>query len=274
MSQPILQLESVTVETTGDSRAPLLEDVSLELGVGDVIGVVGEAGAGKTVLVRTVLRLLPENLRLARGRVRLKGTDLNTLGEAELRRLRGTELAPILPDAKSQLNPLLRVGDMMTAVLRTREKVGGKEARERAAALLQTVGITDPARRLEAYPHELSGGMAQRVCIALALMHSPSVIIADEPTAGLDVTVQRQVLDLMAGLVRARDAAQLIVTRDLGIVAHYCGRVAVMQGGRIVEMAPTIQLFDSPQHPHTRELLKAVRRKGVVHRSQPVAERA
>ncbi len=148
MSQPILQLESVTVETTGDSRAPLLEDVSLELGVGDVIGVVGEAGAGKTVLVRTVLRLLPENLRLARGRVRLKGTDLNTLGEAELRRLRGTELAPILPDAKSQLNPLLRVGDMMTAVLRTREKVGGKEARERAAALLQTVGITDPARRL------------------------------------------------------------------------------------------------------------------------------
>ncbi|HZU18785.1 MAG TPA: ABC transporter ATP-binding protein [Candidatus Dormibacteraeota bacterium] len=274
MSQPILQLEGVTVETTDGGPAPLLEDISLELEVGDVIGVVGEAGAGKTLLVRTVLQLLPENLRLTRGRVRLKGTDLGTLSEAELRRLRGTELAPILPDAKSQLNPLLRVGDMMTAVLRTREKVSRKEARERAAVLLQTVGITDPTRRLEAYPHELSGGMAQRVCIALALMHSPSVIIADEPTAGLDVTVQRQVMDLMAGLVRARDAAQLIVTRDLGIVAHYCGRVAVMRGGRIVEMAPTIELFDSPRHPHTRELLKAARREGVVRRSQTVAERA
>lgn len=274
MSQPILQLEGVTVETAGKHAVPLIQDVSLELGVGDVIGVVGEAGAGKTVLVRTVLRLLPENVRLARGAVRFKGTDLGRLGEAELRRLRGAELAPILPDAKSQLNPLLRVGDMMIAVLRTREKVSAADARARAASLLQTVGITDPARRLQAYPHELSGGMAQRVCIALALMHSPSVIVADEPTAGLDVTVQRQVLDLMIGLVRARDAAQLIVTRDLGIVAHYCGRVAVMQGGRIVEMAPTLQLFDSPAHPHTRELLRAVRREGITRRSPRLAEKA
>lgn len=273
MSQAILQLEGLTVETAVRRPVALIEDVSLELGVGDVIGVVGEAGAGKTMLVRTVLQLLPENVRLVRGTVRLKGEDLGALSETELRRLRGAELAPILPDAKSQLNPLLRVGDMMMAVLRTREKVTGAEARERAAALLQTVGIADPARRLEAYPHELSGGMAQRVCIALALMHSPSVIIADEPTAGLDVTVQRQVLDLMAELVRAREAAQLIVTRDLGIVAHYCRYVAVMQGGRIVEMAPTQQLFDSPRHEHTRALLRAVRREAVAHRSPSFAER-
>lgn len=254
----LLEISGLAVEF--DSRkgpVRILDDINLSIASGEVLGVVGQAGAGKTVLVRSLLRLLPENGRAVEGSIRFRGQDLLTMEVAELRRMRGTGIAHILPDAKSQLNPLVRVGDMMVAVLRTHEKATRDEAKARAAALLASVGIADPERRLSAYPHELSGGMAQRICIALALMHSPSLIVADEPTAGLDVTVQRQVLDLMATLVRDREAAQLIVTRDLGIVAHYCQQVAVIHDGRIVEVAPTVQLFDSPEHPYTKELLIA-----------------
>ena len=256
--ESLLAISGLAVEFDG-RRGPvrILDDINLSVAAGEVLGVVGQAGAGKTVLVRSLLRLLPENGRVVAGSIRFRGEDLLTMEPAELRRMRGTGIAHILPDAKSQLNPLVRVGDMMVAVLRTHEQATRSEARARAASLLDSVGISDPERRLGAYPHELSGGMAQRICIALALMHSPSLIVADEPTAGLDVTVQRQVLDLMAALVRDREAAQLIVTRDLGIVAHYCQQVAVIHEGRIVEVAPTAELFDSPQHPYTRELLIA-----------------
>jgi ABC-type dipeptide/oligopeptide/nickel transport system ATPase component len=174
-----------------------------------------------------------------------------------LGRLRATEISQVLPDAKTQLNPLVKVGDFMAAVLRAHRDIGRDEGDEVVAASLRSVGILDPERRLRAYPHELSGGMAQRICIALALMHSPPVIIADEPTQGLDVTVQRQVLDMMATLVAERQATQLIVTRDLGIVAQYCQRVAVMHRGRIVETAPTVQLFDDPQHEYTKRFLRS-----------------
>jgi ABC-type dipeptide/oligopeptide/nickel transport system ATPase component len=256
----IVEVADLSVEFA-TARGPVrpVDGVSLSIAKGQVLGVVGEAGAGKTVLVRSLLRLLPEGGRVVSGSIRFNGRDILDLSDAELKSLRGTGIAHILPDAKSQLNPLLKIGDFMVAVVRTHAKSAKDQARERAIDLLRTVGITDPGRCLDAYPHELSGGMAQRVCIALALMHSPRVIIADEPTAGLDVTVQRQVLDLMAALVQERDAAQLIVTRDLGIVAHYCQWVAVMQKGRIVESASTLELFDSPQHPYTRELLSASR---------------
>ena len=272
-SESLLEISGLAVEFAGrHGPVRILDDINLSVAAGEVLGVVGQAGAGKTVLVRSLLRLLPENGRPVAGSIRFRGQDLLTMAAAELRRMRGTGIAHILPDAKSQLNPLVRVGDMMVAVLRTHERATRDEARARATALLASVGITDPERRLGAYPHELSGGMAQRICIALALMHSPSLIVADEPTAGLDVTVQRQVLDLMAALVRDREAAQLIVTRDLGIVAHYCQRVAVIHEGRIVEVAPTVQLFDSPQHPYTKALLVA---SGALrtHRAvrQPVA---
>jgi len=256
--ESLLEISGLAVEFDGrHGPVRILDDIDLSVAAGEVLGVVGQAGAGKTVLVRSLLHLLPENGRAVAGSIRFRGQDLLTMGAAELRRLRGTGIAHILPDAKSQLNPLVRVGDMMVAVLRTHEQATRDEARARATALLDSVGIADPERRLGAYPHELSGGMAQRICIALALMHSPSLIVADEPTAGLDVTVQRQVLDLMAALVRDREAAQLIVTRDLGIVAHYCQQVAVIHEGRIVEVAPTVQLFDSPQHPYTKALLIA-----------------
>lgn len=259
MAEPILEIEGLATEfDTPRGAVRVLEGVTLSLAAGDVVGVVGEAGAGKSVLVRSVLRLLPETGRVAAGSVRFKGRDLRGLGDGDLKALRATEIAHILPDAKAQLNPLVRVGEMMVAVMRAHAEVGKAEARERAVALLTTVGIVDPARRLDAYPHELSGGMAQRICIALALMHTPSLIVADEPTHGLDVTVQRQVLDLMAGLVREREAAQLVVTRDLGIVAQYCQAVAVMHGGRIVEAGSTLELFEAPRNPYTRQLLASV----------------
>jgi peptide/nickel transport system permease protein len=271
MAENVLEVAGLTVEFT-TPRQPLrvLTDVSFSLGPGVVLGVVGEAGAGKSVLVRSLLQLLPENGRIITGSVRFKDVDLTRLDRAKLKRLRATGIAHILPDAKSQLNPLVRVGEMMVTVMRAHSQITRAEACERAASLLARVGVADPRRRLEAYPHELSGGMAQRVCIALALMHNPSLIIADEPTAGLDVTVQRQVLDLMAGLVREREAAQLIVTRDLGIVAHYCQWAGVMRGGRIVELATTQELFDAPQHPYTRAILGAVasrRRAPAYHRT-------
>jgi ABC-type dipeptide/oligopeptide/nickel transport system ATPase component len=253
-----LRVSDLTTEFAAHrGSVTVLHDIALAVAPGEVLGIVGEAGAGKTVLVRSLLQLLPENGRIARGQVLLKGRELLRISPAELRQLRGKEIAHILPNAKVQLNPLVRIGDMMSAVVRAHQKVSQSEARQQAVALLNRVGIPDPERRLSAFPHELSGGMAQRVCIALALIHNPGLIIADEPTAGLDVTVQRQVLDIMADLVHQRQAAQLIVTRDLGIVAHYCQRVAVMRAGYIVEEAPVMELFDHPQHPYTQQILRA-----------------
>ncbi|GAB6986203.1 hypothetical protein JCM10369A_27270 [Nocardioides pyridinolyticus] len=235
----------------------VLHDVSFALEPGEVLGVVGTAGAGKSVLVRAILRLLPENGVVHGGTVTFRGRDLLAMSEKELGELRGAQISQVLPDAKLRLNPLVRVGDFMAAVLNARQRLGKEETRQAVVDALTSVGIPDPQRRLRAYPHELSGGMAQRICIALALMHRPPVIIADEPTQGLDVTVQRQVLDLMAELVEGTASTQLIVTRDLGIVAQYCQRVAVMERGRIVEIAPTRQLFDDPQHEYTRRFLRS-----------------
>jgi peptide/nickel transport system permease protein len=257
-AEPVLRVSDLTTEFAARrGSVTVLHDLALAVAPGEVLGIVGEAGAGKTVLVRSLLQLLPENGRITRGQVLLKGRDLLRISPAELRQLRGKEIAHILPNAKVQLNPLVRIGDMMSAVVRAHHKVSQSEARQQAVTLLNRVGIPDPERRLSAFPHELSGGMAQRVCIALALIHNPGLIIADEPTAGLDVTVQRQVLDIMAHLVHQRRAAQLIVTRDLGIVAHYCQRVAVMRAGHIVEEAPVMELFDYPQHPYTQKILQA-----------------
>jgi len=254
----ILAVEGLTVEfpQAGDA-APVrvLDDVSLSITRGEVVGVMGGPGAGKSVLVRSLL-VLPPTGAVVRGEIRFRGRDLLTMPPDELRRLRGTGIAHILPGAKTQLNPVLRIGEMMTAVIRTHMEVSRKEARERAAVALQAVGIMDPEKRLAAYPHELSGGMAQRVCIALALIHHPILIVADEPTFGLDVTVQRQVLDLMADLASRRGFAQILVTRDLGIVAQYCQRVFVMQAGRIIESGLTTDIFLEPKQQYTQELIQ------------------
>lgn len=255
---PVLHVEGVSVGAQERGGIKLLRDVSFSLGPGERMAIVGESGSGKTVLVKSVLQLLPFPLVVTDGAIRYGDVDLLTIGKRNIRALRSKEIAAILPNAKSQLNPLTTVGAMLMSALQAHERISAKDARARSIELLTMVGITDPEQRLTAFPHELSGGMAQRICLALALMYQPKLLVADEPTAGLDVTIQRQVLDLTRTLTRDTGTAQLVITGDLGIAAHYCDKVAVMQAGRIVEANETAKLFDAPQHPYTRHLLASV----------------
>ncbi len=256
--EPVLRVDDMRVAAPMTGQT-LLSDIRIGLGAGESVGIVGESGAGKSVLVKSVLRLLPPALAVTAGSIRYRETDLLAIDKRAMRALRTTQIAAILPNAKSQLNPLTTVGAMLRSALQAHEKIGAKAADARAVELLEMVGIADPAQRLAAFPHELSGGMAQRVCLAMALMYRPKLLIADEPTAGLDVTIQRQVLDLTRALAEEAGTARLIITGDLGIAAHYCDKVAVMQAGRIVEAAETHRLFDDPRHPYTRHLLDCVR---------------
>ena len=255
---PVLAVSDLRV-TVGDAGGQvLISDVSFSLAPGESLAIVGESGSGKSVLVRSILQLLPFPLEVTSGEVRYGEMNLVGMEKRALRKLRSREIAAILPNAKSQLNPLTTVGAMLTSALKAHEKIANKAALARAIELLEMVGISDPELRLGAYPHELSGGMAQRVCLALALMYRPRLLIADEPTAGLDVTIQRQVLDLTRNLARESGTARLVITGDFGIAAHYCDRVAVMQAGRIVEANQTEALFAEPRHPYTRHLLSCV----------------
>ena len=258
MSEPVLAVEHLGVEAV-DSRQTLLSEIHLALEAGHSMGIVGESGSGKSVLVKALLQLLPPELAVTSGSVRYLDHDLLTMNKGAMRAMRTTQIAAILPNAKSQLNPLTSVGDMLRSALQAHEKIGAKQAEVRSIQLLEMVGIVDPAQRLSAFPHELSGGMAQRVCLAMALMYHPKLLIADEPTAGLDVTIQRQVLDLTRTLAEDAGTARLLITGDLGIAAHYCDTVAVMQAGRIVEIDETERLFDAPRHPYTQHLLDCVR---------------
>jgi ABC-type dipeptide/oligopeptide/nickel transport system ATPase component/ABC-type dipeptide/oligopeptide/nickel transport system permease subunit len=255
----ILTVRDLDVTPLRRGAPPLLSGVSFSLGAGERMAIVGESGAGKSILVKAVLGLLPAQLQITSGQVRYGEVDLLTLDKSTLRSLRCKHIAATLANAKSQLHPLMTVGRTFASALAAHQKVTASEARRRSIELLRMVGMNDPERRLEAYPHELSGGMAQRVCLALALMYRPRLLIADEPTAGLDVTVQRQVLDLMEKLASETGTAQLIVTADLGIAAQYCDKVAVMQAGRVVEINDTRAFFDAPAHPYSKHLLDSVR---------------
>ena len=255
----ILTVRDLDVTPLRSGAPPVLSGVSFSLGAGERLAIVGESGAGKSVLVKAVLGLLPAQLQVTSGQVRYGEIDLLTLDKSTLRSLRCKHIAATLANAKSQLHPLTTVGRTFASALAAHQKVTAREARRRSIELLRMVGMNDPERRLETYPHELSGGMAQRVCLALALMYRPRLLIADEPTAGLDVTVQRQVLDLMAKLGRETGTAQLIVTADLGIAAQYCDKIAVMQAGRVVEITDTRAFFDAPTHPYSKRLLDCVR---------------
>lgn len=256
----LLEVSNLTVSLKNkkERNINLVENVSFSLNSGEVIGIVGEAGAGKSVLVSSLLGILHEDLEVTSGAIRYEDIDLLKVPKKVIAKLRGNDIAAILADAKMQLNPVIRVGKFIEDVIHAHEKIGRKAARLRAIEALKMVGINDPEMRVKAYPHELSGGMAQRVCIAIALLHNPNLIIADEPTFGLDVTVQRAILDQMKDLIIQRRASQIIVTRDLGIVAHYCQKVIVMKDGKVVESGPTKAIFEDPKHDYTKHLLYSV----------------
>ena len=260
MNPPVLEIQGLTVRY--GSRLATWE-VDLALHAGEVLGLVGESGAGKSTIGRAVVRLLPEPGRVESGAIRLRGRDLLGLPEGEMRRLRGADVTLIPQDPLSALNPVFRIGLQATDALRIHRNLSRQAAAAEMIRLLSHLGIPDPAAMLERYPHELSGGMRQRVLIAMAFSCEPTLVIADEPTTALDVTTQAQILRLLETLQAERHVATLFVTHDLGVVAHVAHRVAVMYAGCLVESASTAELFRAPAHPYTQGLLAQVMRADV-----------
>jgi oligopeptide transport system ATP-binding protein len=234
-----------------------VDGVSFAVGRGEILGIVGESGCGKSATSLSILGLLPRSARVS-GEVSLDGKDLVGAPEATLRSVRGRRVAMIFQDPMTSLNPYLRIGEQLTEVTRIHLGLSRAAASERAAALLDRVGIPDATARLLSYPHELSGGMRQRVMIAMALSADPELVIADEPTTALDVTIQAQILALFEDLRRERGLSLILITHDLGVVAGLCDRVLVMYAGRIVESAPASELFRRPLHPYTLALLRSM----------------
>jgi peptide/nickel transport system ATP-binding protein len=242
------------------SATNVLRGASLEVGAGEVRGLVGESGAGKSMLGRAVLGLLPANAVIAAGTIQFEGRDLLAMPEPERRRLLGRRIALIPQDPMTSLNPVKRVGAQIAALLRHHLALSRREAWQRAAELLAEVAIREPQRVLQLYPHEISGGMRQRVLIAMAFACDPSLVIADEPTTALDVTVQRQVLQLVERLRQRHGAAVLFITHDLGVVAKICRTMTVLHAGRVLEEGETVDVLTKPRHPYTRALLAATPR--------------
>jgi len=238
----------------------LLRRVSLQVEPGQIVGLVGESGAGKTMVSRVVLGIAPANARLTHGSVVFDGRDITHLAEAQRRHLLGREIAFIPQNPMTALNPVERIGPQITDVLRLHLALGRSEAQERALALLREVHLREPQRILRQHPHELSGGMRQRVLIAIAFACKPKLVIADEPTTALDVTVQKQILQLIRELQRNSGTALLFITHDLGVVAKLCDHVVVMHGGRVLESAAASRLFANPSHAYTRALFAATPR--------------
>jgi peptide/nickel transport system ATP-binding protein/oligopeptide transport system ATP-binding protein len=237
--------------------AKALNGVSFSVEQGEIIGLVGETGAGKSLTALSVLGLLKPPARVVEGSALFEGRDLLVLPPAALNKLRGRDIALVVQSPKTSLDPLTRIGDQIVRVQLAHGCRDRQHARAKALELLTTVGIPDPERRMQAYPHQLSGGMAQRVLIALSLANDPKLLIADEPTTGLDVTVQAQILDLVRELVRSRGLGVVIITHDLGVVAQYCDQVCVMFAGTIVEEGPVGEVLVAPVHPYTRALIAA-----------------
>ncbi len=256
MVHPILEVKGLTTALAGGTIS-ILEEVSFGLRPGEVLGVVGESGSGKSMLALSVMGLLPKAVRRTAGHIVLDGEDLAGLSPDRWRQRRGSDLAMIFQEPMTALNPVMRVGDQVTEVLRRRGMPAWK-ARQEAVDLFRKVEIPSPEQRVRAYPHELSGGMRQRVMIAIALAASPRVLIADEPTTALDVTIQAQILDLLRKLQRERGLSLVFITHDLGVIAEIADRVLVLYAGRVAEIAPVRKIFDSPQHPYTRALLASI----------------
>ena len=282
---------SATAETTGKAAAPLLEihdlvvefrqarsrllaanQVSLSVRQGETLGIVGESGSGKSVLCRSILRLLPTPPAFIRGgSIRFGDVDLLTLSEEGMRRIRGADIAMVFQNPMNALNPVWPIGDQVSEGLRLHRGLGPRAARERAIDLLQKVGIPSPELRVDEYPHQWSGGMVQRAVIAMAMANAPKLILADEPTTALDVTIQDQILALLMDLQAASGMSLVLVSHDMAVVAETCDRVAVMYAGRVMELAETRTIFRDPRHPYTLGLMRSIPRiEGANARLEPI----
>jgi peptide/nickel transport system ATP-binding protein len=274
MVPPLLEVRDLETHFfTEDGVTRAVDKVSLAVGPGETLGIVGESGCGKSVTALSVLRLLPERIaRIVGGSVRFDGVDLLTLSEAEMRDIRGNRIAMIFQEPMTSLNPVLTIGHQIAEALRIHKGLHREQAREGARNMLEIVRIPDAQSRLDDYPHQFSGGMRQRAMIAMALACSPKLLIADEPTTALDVTIQAQVLKLILELKERTKAAVILITHDLGVVAETCQRVVVMYAGRKVEEASVLELFDRPAHPYTRGLMASVARGRAGARARRLQE--
>ena len=256
---PLLQIEDLKVKYhTRDGILTAIRDVSFQVNPGEIVGVVGESGCGKSTIAATVMRLLPPNGEIAGGRMLFQGRDLCALDEESMRKLRGKEISMIFQDPMTSLNPFFSVETQMMDALRAHRAAEGQAALHRQAIeMLVRVGIPDPEIRIKEYPHQFSGGMRQRIMVAIALMSHPALLVADEPTSALDVTLEAQIVDLIRGLRDELGTAVLYITHDLGVVAQLCDRVIVMYAGNIIEAGDVYSTFAHPQHPYTQALLRS-----------------
>jgi oligopeptide/dipeptide ABC transporter ATP-binding protein len=264
-SAPLLELDRLSahyITGRGTRVVRAVDEVSLTLRAGETLGVVGESGSGKTTLALTILRLLPPAARIVSGSLRFDGEDLLAKSPTEMRKIRGKRIAMILQDPMASLNPLFTVGDQVAEPVRVHEHASRHSARERAGALLRAVRIPAVAQRLREYPHQMSGGMRQRIVGAIAISCEPRLLIADEPTTSLDVTIQAQYLKLLRDIQREHGLALIFITHNLGIVARMCDSVAVMYAGRVIESGPVRQIFNAPAHPYTQALIESIPRLG------------
>jgi oligopeptide/dipeptide ABC transporter ATP-binding protein len=261
VTKPILDVRDLVVAFPVDGQmARAVDGVSLRISPGEVLGVVGESGSGKSMTALSVMRLVPRPGRVVAGEICFEGRDLLRLPEAELRQVRGGRIGMVFQDPLSALNPVLTVGFQVAEAILAHRRVSRRQAWDEAVTLLERARLPDPEAKARQYPHQLSGGQRQRVGIAMAFSCCPPLVIADEPTTALDVTVQQQILALMTGLARDTGTAIMLITHDLGVVAETCDRVAVMYAGRIVETGPAARLFTRPSHPYTRALLASLTR--------------
>ena len=265
MAQPILRVRDLRTQFRTDSGVVRAVDgVTFDLYPGESLGIVGESGSGKSMTALSILRLVPEPGRIVSGEIRFRDDDLMQMSDEDVRELRGNDIAMIFQDPQSSLNPVLKTGFQISEAMLAHKKATPPEARRRTIELLKQVRIPAPENRVKDFPHQLSGGMRQRAMIAMGLANAPSILIADEPTTALDVTVQAQILELLGDLNRELGTAIIMITHNMGVVAGLCSRVIVMYAGQIVEQGPVDQIFERPQHPYTWSLLRSIPRVDAV----------
>lgn len=260
MSQPLLHIDDLHVHfKTSDGLVQAINGASLQLNAGEIVGLVGESGSGKSVTAMSVLGLVPKPPAIyPKGRILWKGTDLLTTPDRDLREIRGGEISMIFQDPMTSLNPVYTIGHQISEMIRVHQRVTIKKARDLSIEMLELVGVPRAKQRVDDYPHQFSGGMRQRAMIAMALSCNPELLIADEPTTALDVTIQAQIIEIIEKLARERNVAVLLITHDLGVVAGVCDRISVMYAGRIVEEAPVDDLFERPLMPYTWGLMRSI----------------